>query len=82
VPHWPAANGEIKVSAAWLVEHAGFAKGYSRGAVGISRKHALAIVTRGGATASDIVGLKDDIQGAVRGRFGVDLHPEPVFLGF
>src|SRR5512146_1743328 len=62
VPHWPAANGEIKISAAWLVEHAGFAKGYRRGAVGISRKHALALVNRGGATASDIVDLKNDIE--------------------
>ncbi len=82
VPHWPATNGEIKVSAAWLVEHAGFAKGYNRGPVGISRKHALAIVNRGGATASEVVALMDSIQVAVRERFGLDLHPEPVFVGF
>ena len=82
LPHWPAINDEIKVAAAWLVEHAGFPKGYSRGAVGISRKHALAIVNRGGARAAEIVALKNDIQAAVRERFGADLHPEPVFLGF
>ncbi len=82
IPHWRAANGEIKVSAAWLVEHAGFCKGYSRGAVAISRKHALAIVNRGGAKAADVVALKDAVEAAVRSRFGLDLHPEPVLLGF
>ncbi len=82
IPHWPAANGEVKLSAAWLVEQAGFSKGYRRGPVGISRKHALAIVNRGGATAADIVTLKDAIQTAVRERFDLDLHPEPVFVGF
>ncbi len=82
IPHWRAANGEVKVSAAWLVEHAGFPRGYARGAVGISRKHALAIVNRGGARAAEIVALKDGIQQAVAERFGVELHPEPVFLGF
>ncbi len=82
IPHWPAASGEIKVSAAWLVESAGFPKGYVRGAAGISRKHALAIVNRGGATAGEIVTLQRDIQRAVVDSFGVELHPEPVFVGF
>lgn len=82
IPHWPSASGEVKVSAAWLVEHAGFAKGYTRGAVGISRKHALAIVNRGGATAAEIAALSTAIQRAVAARLGVELHPEPVFLGF
>jgi UDP-N-acetylmuramate dehydrogenase len=82
VPHWLAANGKTKVSAAWLVEHAGFSKGFRRDAVGLSRKHALAMVNRGGATAAEIIALKDAIQAAVRQRFGVDLHPEPVFIGF
>ena len=54
VPSYPALEARRKVSAAWLVEHSGFAKGYTRGAVGISRKHALAIVNRGGATAADL----------------------------
>lgn len=80
LPHWPA-NGAIKVSAAFLVEQSGFPKGFSRGAVGISRKHALAIVNRGGATAAAIVALKNEIQKAVAGEFGVELQPEPVFVG-
>lgn len=82
IPHWPSAGGEVKISAAWLVERAGFAKGYARGAVGISRKHSLAIVNRGGATAAEIVALQRDIQHAVADSFGVELHPEPVFIGF
>ena len=82
VPRFTAANGQVKVPAAWLVEQAGFAKGYSQGAVGISRKHALAIVNRGGATAAEILGLKDAIQARVEDAFGIRLAPEPVFLGF
>jgi len=80
--NFPAENGFRKLSAAWLVEHAGFAKGYSLGAAAISRRHALAIVNRGGATAAEIVALKDEIQARVRDEFGITLLPEPVFLGF
>jgi UDP-N-acetylmuramate dehydrogenase len=82
LPNFPAENGFLKLSAAWLVEHAGFPKGYSRGAAGISRRHALAIVNRGGATAAEIVALKDDIQARVCAEFGIKLQSEPVFLGF
>jgi len=82
LPNFPATEGFRKLPAAWLVEHAGFAKGYSRGAAGISRRHALAVVNRGGATAADIVALKDEIQSRVLSEFGIDLQPEPVFLGF
>jgi len=82
LPNFPSQNGFRKLSAAWLVEHAGFAKGYGRGAAGISRRHALAIVNRGGATAAEIIGLKDEIQARVRDEFGITLLPEPVFLGF
>jgi UDP-N-acetylmuramate dehydrogenase len=82
LPSYPAAGGFRKLPAAWLVEHAGFAKGYSRGAAGISRRHTLAIVNRGGATAADIVALKDEIQSRVFSEFGIQLQPEPVFLGF
>ncbi len=82
LPSYPAADGFHKLSAAWLVEHAGFAKGYSRGAAGISRRHALAIVNRGGATAAEIVALKDEIRARVLAEFDVRLQPEPVFLGF
>jgi len=82
IPNFPARDGMVKVAAAWLVEHAGFSKGMSRGAAGISRRHALAIVNRGGATAADIIALKDEIQQRVLDSFGVQLHPEPVFVGF
>jgi len=82
VPNFPAQDGMVKVAAAWLVEHAGFAKGLTRGPVGISRKHALAIVNRGGATAADIIALKNEIQKRVLDCFGVHLQPEPVFVGF
>jgi len=50
--------------------------------VGISRKHALAIINRGGATAADIIALKDEIQARVKGAFGIELKPEPVLVGF
>jgi UDP-N-acetylmuramate dehydrogenase len=82
IPNFPARNGRVKVAAAWLVEHAGFPKGLRRGPVGISHKHALAIVNRGGATATDIINLKDDIQQRVLDQFGIKLQPEPVFVGF
>ena len=75
-------KGTVKLSAAWLVEQAGFHKGYARGRVGISRKHALAIVNRGGASARDILALKDEIQQKVFDVWGVRLQPEPVFVGF
>lgn len=82
VPSYPALDVQRKVSAAWLVEHSGFSKGYSSGRVGISRKHALAIVNRGDAAAADILGLKDHIQQRVEELWGIHLEPEPVFLGF
>jgi UDP-N-acetylmuramate dehydrogenase len=82
VPSYPMVSSEKKVSAAWLVEHSGFAKGFSLGNVGISRKHALAIVNRGGAKASEIFDLKYMIEQRVREQWGVQLVPEPVFVGF
>jgi UDP-N-acetylmuramate dehydrogenase len=82
VPTYPAPDGMVKLPAAWLVEHAGFHKGLTRGPVGISRKHALAIVNRGGATAEEIVRLKNEIQQGVADQFGIQLQPEPVFVGF
>jgi UDP-N-acetylmuramate dehydrogenase len=87
IPSHPASgsqdkDAQRKVSAAWLVEHAGFPKGYGAGAVGISRKHALAIINRGDAKASDIVALKDEIQRGVREAWGILLEAEPVFVGF
>jgi UDP-N-acetylmuramate dehydrogenase len=81
-PNYPALSSQHKVPAAWLVEQAGFPKGFADGPVGISSKHALAIVNRGGAHASDVLRLKDRIQRAVSEQFGIHLQPEPVFLGF
>jgi len=81
LPRYPATNGKVKLAAAWLVEQSGFHKGYSLGTVGISRKHTLAIVNRGGATAKDILALKDEIQKKVFDTWGISLQPEPVFVG-
>jgi UDP-N-acetylmuramate dehydrogenase len=81
MPSYPAGEGWHKLSAAWLVEQAGFYKGYARGAAGISTKHALAIVNRGGATAAEIVALADEIQARVSAQFGIELVPEPAFVG-
>jgi UDP-N-acetylmuramate dehydrogenase len=82
IPSYPALNAQKKVSAAWLVEHSGFSRGYGIGPVGISRKHALAIVNRGNATAADVLALKEDIQQRVEEIWGIHLEPEPVFVGF
>jgi UDP-N-acetylmuramate dehydrogenase len=82
VPSYPALSQQKKVSAAWLVENAGFSKGYRHGRAGISSKHALALVNRGGATAGDIVALKDEIQARVEQVWGIRLEPEPEFVGF
>src|SRR5579864_2937313 len=82
IPSYPALDAQKKVSAAWLVEHSGFSRGYGNGSVGISRKHALAIVNRGNATATDILAFKEDIQQRVKELWGILLEPEPVFVGF
>jgi UDP-N-acetylmuramate dehydrogenase len=86
-PRFPAGpgaenEGRVKVPAAWLIEQAGFSKGYTLGAVGVSRRHTLALINRGGATASDILALADQINSAVAERFGITLEMEPVMLGF
>jgi UDP-N-acetylmuramate dehydrogenase len=82
IPSYPALDAQHKVSAAWLVEHSGFSKGFTMGAAGISRKHALALINTGGARAADIVRLKEKVQRAVRETWGITLEPEPVFVGF
>jgi len=82
IPAFPAGDGLVKLSAAWLIENAGFAKGLVRGNAGLSSKHSLAIINRGGASASEIVALKDEIERGVHEKFGVALHPEPNFIGF
>jgi UDP-N-acetylmuramate dehydrogenase len=81
IPHYPGGGGRVKLSAAWLIERAGFARGYRRGTVGLSEKHTLAIVNLGGATAADVVALAREVRDGVRERFGITLHPEPVFVG-
>jgi UDP-N-acetylmuramate dehydrogenase len=82
VPSYPALETRKKVSAAWLVERSGFAKGFGFERVGISTRHALAIVNRGGATAAEVVALKEQIQQRVEEIWGVRLEPEPVMVGF
>jgi UDP-N-acetylmuramate dehydrogenase len=82
VPNYPALGAQHKISAAWLIEQAGFSRGLTCGRVGVSSKHTLALVNLGGATASELIALKNRIQTAVHDQFGIDLKPEPVFLGF
>jgi UDP-N-acetylmuramate dehydrogenase len=82
LPSYPALETRKKVSAAWLVERSGFAKGFGFGRVGISTRHALAIVNRGAATAADVLALKEQIQHRVEEIWGIRLEPEPVMVGF
>ena len=79
---FPAEGGLVKIPAAWLIEQAGFAKGYARGAAGISSRHTLALVNRGGATAKEILALAGKISEAVEARFGIRLEMEPEMVGF
>jgi UDP-N-acetylmuramate dehydrogenase len=72
----------VKLSAAWLIERAGFPKGYALGRAGVSTKHTLALVNRGGATAAEILALADKIRSAIAASFGIELHMEPVMVGF
>lgn len=85
VPHWavPSNGGEgrVKLPAAWLLEQAGFVKGYGLGAAGISTRHTLALTNRGGATCADMERLQGQIVREVRERFGIELEREPVLLG-
>ena len=80
VPRFAAPGGMTKLAAAWLIEQAGFTKGYTVGRVGISRKHALALVNRGGATARELLDLAEQIQDGVRAKLGIELVPEPVVV--
>jgi UDP-N-acetylmuramate dehydrogenase len=82
MPRYPAGDGMVKLSAAWLIEHAGFEKGFILGNAGLSTKHTLAVINRGGAKATDVIALVETIQTRVREKFGIDLHPEPNFVGF
>ncbi len=82
IPSYPALEAQHKVSAAWLVEHSGFARGFHLGHAAISDKHALALINPGEAQARDIIQLKEAIQQGVQSAWGVELEPEPVFIGF
>jgi UDP-N-acetylmuramate dehydrogenase len=80
---WPGIDGSAKVSAAWLIERAGFAKGFDGGhpGVAVSSKHTLALTNRGTGTTQALLDLARDIRDGVAKAFGVDLHPEPVLVG-
>jgi UDP-N-acetylmuramate dehydrogenase len=82
VPHFAQADGRFKLPAAWLIEHAGFQRGQRWGAVGISSRHTLALVCHDGARAADVIELARRVRKVVRDRFGIELTPEPRFLGF
>jgi UDP-N-acetylmuramate dehydrogenase len=76
-PSWPAGDGQVKLSAAWLVQHAGFGRGTRHGRVGTSSRHSLALTTEPGATAAELLAFAGRVTDAVRERFGVTLVPEP-----
>ena len=81
LPNWPGADGTVKIPAAWLIEHAGFAKGYTRGGdVAISSKHTLALTNRGAGTTAALLDLAGAIRDGVTDRFGIVLQPEPVLI--
>ena len=81
-PRFPTGAGQVKLPAAWLIEQAGFSKGYALGAAGISSRHTLALINRGGAGAEDVVALAKQIMVAVEARFDIRLEMEPVLVGF
>jgi len=80
VPHYPAPDG-VKLAAGWLVEHAGFGRGYGDGPARLSTKHALALTNRGNAGSADLVALARRVRDGVRDTFGITLRPEPVLVG-
>ncbi|HEX4473294.1 MAG TPA: UDP-N-acetylmuramate dehydrogenase [Nocardioides sp.] len=80
-PSWPQADGRSKTSAAWLIEHAGFGRGYGEGAARLSGKHTLALTNRGSATTTALLALAREIRDGVESRFAIRLVPEPVLVG-
>jgi UDP-N-acetylmuramate dehydrogenase len=81
VPRFPVAGGAVKLAAGWLIERSGVARGLRRGAVGISSRHALALVHHGGGTTADLLALACEVRDTVAARFGVRLVPEPTLVG-
>ena len=82
VPSFQAGEDAVKIPAAWLIERAGFTRGFSDGAVAVSSKHPLALTNRGGASAHEVVSLAVRIKRQVAERFGIALRTEPIFVGF
>jgi UDP-N-acetylmuramate dehydrogenase len=80
-PAWSQPDGRVKTSAAWLIEHAGFGKGYGAGPAALSGKHTLALTNRGGARTADLLALAREVRDGVEGRFGIRLVNEPVLVG-
>ena len=80
-PSYPGSGGSVKTSAAWLIERAGFTRGYGDERVRLSTKHTLALTNRGAATTADLVALAGEIRAGVAAAFGVRLTPEPVLVG-
>jgi UDP-N-acetylmuramate dehydrogenase len=80
-PAWPQPDGRVKTSAAWLIERAGFGKGYGAGPVTLSTKHTLALTNRGAATTADLLALAREIRAGVESAYGIRLVPEPVLIG-
>jgi UDP-N-acetylmuramate dehydrogenase len=80
-PRWPERDGQVKASAAWLIERSGFTKGYGAGPVRLSTKHTLALTNRGSARTADLLALAREVRDGVRERFGVTLVNEPVLVG-
>jgi len=81
IPSFELEEG-VKLSAAWLIERCGYARGLRRGRVGLSSRHALALVHYGGGSTVELIELAREIRASVRDRFGIDLRPEPSFVGF
>jgi UDP-N-acetylmuramate dehydrogenase len=80
-PRWPQGDGMVKTSAAWLIEDAGFYRGYGAGPARLSTKHTLALSNRGTARAADLLALAREVRAGVRAKFGIELIPEPVLVG-
>ncbi|WP_020575497.1 UDP-N-acetylmuramate dehydrogenase [Actinopolymorpha alba] len=80
-PRWPGEDGQVKTSAAWLIERAGFGKGYGDGPAQLSSKHTLALTNRGAAATADLLALAREIRAGVRAAFGIELVNEPVLVG-
>jgi UDP-N-acetylmuramate dehydrogenase len=80
-PDWPQPDGRVKTSAAWLIEQAGFHKGYGAGPVGLSTKHTLALTNRGGATTEELLALAREVRDGVEATHGIRLVNEPVLVG-